>query len=66
MQNTPEQNAQITEENGGTSFYFEGLRTNRASLLYHTMCFMRRLSFGMILAFLKGEPIIQVFAMAIV
>lgn len=47
--------------------YFELLRTsNKAALLYQSIYFMRRLSLSLILVFLKGFPIIQVFLMIFV
>ena len=63
LRNTPKKNRLISRHNNGSNFYFEDLNKKKPALVYHTMCFLMRLSFSLILVFLKGEPIIQVFAM---
>ena len=58
LRNTPKKNRLISRHNKGSNFYFEDLNKTKPALVYHTMCFLRRLSFSLILVFLKGEPII--------
>ena len=52
------------EDNEETSSYFDNLRTFRKlALLYQTFQIMRKLSFSVIMVFLKDFPSTQVFLM---
>jgi hypothetical protein len=63
-QNTSDEDYFIMEDNEETSSYFDNLRTSRKlALLYQTFQFMRKLSFSLIMVFLKDFPSTQVFAM---
>jgi hypothetical protein len=63
-QNTSDEDDFIMEDNEETSSYFDNLRTFRKlALLYQTFQIMRKLSFSVIMVFLKDFPSTQVFLM---
>lgn len=64
QRNSPQENFEIREKNEDVASYFELLRTSKKStLLYHTVYCVRRACLSMILVFLKGSPVLQVFLM---